>query len=87
MAKKLFIVTTEIESVVLAEDGDEASQVAADYHRDICDEANLYSAFSWDARECKRLPPNWDVNSLPWGDDENGEMPVGHYMNLDNKDK
>ena len=87
MGKKLFIVTTEIESVVLADDEEDAAEVAAEYCHDICDEADLRSSFSWDARLCERLPQNWDVNSLPWGEDPEGEMSVGHYMTFNNKEE
>lgn len=79
MSKKLFIVRAEIESVVLAEDENDACVVAAYNRRDILDEADLYSTHSWDALLCKRLPQNWDDNSLPWGSDDDSKT-VGFFM-------
>ena len=79
MGKKLFIVRAEIESVVLAEDENDACLVAAENYSDISYEADLYSSVAWDALLCKRLPHNWDNNSLPWGSDDDDKT-VAFYM-------
>lgn len=81
--KKLFVVSIEIESVVLAEDKDDACYVASQNRQDIMEETDMYSAVSWSARPCKRLPHNWDENSLPWAslDEEAEELPCKHYLN------
>lgn len=77
----LFIVRTEIESVVVADDEDHACEVAAEWKNDIADEADLYSWVAWDAQEIKsvkQLPQGWSVDSLPWGSDD--DVPVKEYL-------
>ena len=76
--KKLFIVTTEIESVVLAENEDDAADIAAENYRDICSEVNLDYSTSWDARECGRLPQGWNNTCIPWGSED--DSMCGQYM-------
>lgn len=82
MAKKLFIVRAEIETVVLANDENDAREVAVDNRDDIFSEAELSSPHSWDAQPCKILPSHWDEDSLPWKsyDYFDGDVTVGQYM-------
>ena len=78
--KKLFIVYIKVESVVLAEDEDDACYVASQNRADILDDVEM--SFAWAARPCKRLPSNWDENSLPWAslDEEVDELPCKYYL-------
>lgn len=78
MSKKLFVVTTEVEAVVAAENEQEARRVAAHNWQDIAYEVELGSTSSWDARICTVLPFDWNDDCIPWGSSDG--KTAGFYM-------
>lgn len=69
MNRKLYVVTTTLESVVLATSIEEARKIAADNSSDISCESDLSRHFTWEAYECETIPKNWEGYCLPWTKD------------------
>ncbi len=73
MTKQLYVVTTEIELVVLAENEQEARKVAAKV--DSFD-LNIGHEMYWTAQPMRYFPGDWDGDALPYGKDDEGERTV-----------
>lgn len=70
MTKQLFVVTTEIEHVVLAENEQEARKIAAAV--DSFD-LNIGHEMDWTAQPMRYFPGDWEGDALPYGKDDDGQ--------------
>lgn len=70
--KQLYVVTLSMEVVVVAEDPQEAAQIAETVDID---------GTSWEghAVELRYLPADWDLDCLPFGDSAD-EMTIGKWI-------
>jgi hypothetical protein len=70
MTKQLYVVTTEIEHVVLADNEQEARKIAANV--DSFD-LNIGHEMHWTAQPMRYFPGDWDGDALPYGKDDEGQ--------------
>lgn len=78
MARKLYLCTIEIETMVIAETEEEAKILAGDVL-----EFDAASIFQYDsARAARHLAKGWDRSSIPWGSGDSDKT-VGDWLGLD----
>lgn len=85
--KKLYHLKVVVDTVVLAENEDDALVVFEDNKKDIFendfDNFNGFEQFIEvvEIKNKKQLPKNWDTRCLPWKSYEDDAREIGYYLN------
>ena len=75
-SKKLFVVTAEIEVIVLAESREEAEKITNEQRLHDVAQGEL----GWHAQEMTWIPADWDISCLPFSDDQHDCQTIGELI-------